>query len=101
MSEERERVLVIGGGGYLGKNLVEHLLERDKEVVIFDLVDVSAALKEQVPKAADRLSSIIGSMLNLEQVLPSLLPCSLSLSLSLRHLIPDLVPSVSLFHVVH
>lgn len=38
MSPEREVYLVIGGSGFLGRHIVEQLLERGDPVAVLDLV---------------------------------------------------------------
>ena len=38
MSGEREVYLVIGGSGFLGRHIVEQLLERGDPVAVFDIV---------------------------------------------------------------
>lgn len=52
-SDAVQRFLIIGGGGFLGKNITEMLLERgEKSVSIFDL---------RVGDCDPRVNSIIGS----------------------------------------
>jgi nucleoside-diphosphate-sugar epimerase len=56
------RYLVTGGAGFIGSHLVEHLVERGEEVVVFD--DFSTGRRENIAAFADRIELMEGTLLN-------------------------------------
>jgi UDP-glucose 4-epimerase len=55
-----ERVLVTGGAGFVGSNIVRHLLERGAVVVVLD--DFSTGVMANLPQPHDRLEVVRGSV---------------------------------------
>jgi len=61
-----ERVLVTGGAGFIGSNLVEELVERGKEVVVLD--NLYLGDENNLSQVEDEIEFINGSVLDEEDV---------------------------------
>lgn len=57
---KNERVVVTGGAGFVGSNIVRHLLERGAFVVVLD--DFSTGVLANLPQSHDRLEVVRGSV---------------------------------------
>lgn len=64
------KVLVTGGGGFIGSHLVDALLARGDEVVVLD--DFSTGRRENLAHVADRIRLIEGSLLDAEALAAAL-----------------------------
>jgi UDP-glucose 4-epimerase len=63
MLNEFKRIIVIGGGGFIGSHVCEELLQMGKEVIVFD--NLSTGKEENVPKGS---KFIKGDIKDLEQL---------------------------------
>lgn len=61
-----EKVLVTGGAGFIGSNLVEQLVERGVDVVVLD--DLFLGSEENLSEVRDEIRFIEGSVLDREKV---------------------------------
>jgi UDP-glucose 4-epimerase len=73
---EKEKVLVTGGGGFIGSAVVRVLLEEGAAVTVLD--DWSAGDRHRLPEHA-RLTVITGSVLNPAQVADAMADCTVVL----------------------
>ena len=69
------RVLVTGGAGFIGSNLVDALVARGDEVVVLD--DLSTGKRENLAAAGDRARLIVGSVADYDTVLAAAEGCEL------------------------
>ena len=60
------RVLVTGGAGFIGSHLVDRLVERGDDVVVFD--NLSSGHPEFLAHHGEKVSLVRGDLLNLEEV---------------------------------
>ncbi len=61
-------VVVTGGAGFIGLNLIEVLLERGIDVVSFSTEEVPAVFMDHVERYRGHLTSVTGDVRNLEQL---------------------------------
>ena len=61
-------VLVTGGAGFVGMNLIEQLLRDGEQVVVFDRLEVPRSTKEFAPYLNDGLTSVVGDINDVTQV---------------------------------
>jgi len=69
------RVLVTGGAGFIGSNLVDALVARGDEVVVLD--DLSTGKRENLAAAGDGVRLIVGSVADAETVEAAAAGCEL------------------------
>jgi UDP-glucose 4-epimerase len=67
------RILVTGGAGFIGSNVVDELLAKGFSVVILD--DLSTGKLENLPPEAETLRVVVGSILNAETVRNAMTGC--------------------------
>ena len=70
---ELEKILIIGGTGFIGSHLAEYLVQNNFEVVVLDNLSMGNKL---VFKGADKINLIIGDVRDLETVLRASQGCS-------------------------
>jgi len=68
-----ERVLVTGGAGFIGSNLVEELVKEGNEVVVLD--DLYLGTEENLEEVRDDIEFIEGSVLDKEKVEEAMQGC--------------------------
>jgi nucleoside-diphosphate-sugar epimerase len=70
MNRSAKRVFITGGAGFLGINLVRYLLERDYEVVSYDLADFDYPEKDN-----SRVTAVKGDIRDYEAVFKAMTGC--------------------------
>jgi len=62
------RILVTGGRGFIGKNLIEHLSKKNFKIVSYDL-------KPPIESVSNRVEQVVGNILDRERLLKALEGC--------------------------
>jgi len=66
MKQKNKKILVTGGAGFIGSNLVETLIKKNYQVIVYD--DLSTGYKKNIKEFADKIKFVKGDIRDFKKI---------------------------------